>query len=231
VGRRLNLAARMAARKRPRDDTGAVTSAEGGGDAGGAADGSALVPTAAQSADLVPTAAQSADLDVAALAEACALRVGCFGRDGVPVVALWAHAAQLSGVPRAVPSPSPVRNACIPRTGSPTLDADCIQYLWGALCACGDISFIPQPGAAPVLHPPPMARDAPEGMIAVGGDDLVAHALGLQDPNTTLNGAQQRLLQRVAQVRPLTPLEALAPLLTRRVSGWGSGRDAERADA
>jgi hypothetical protein len=76
-----------------------------------------------------------------------------------------------------------------------------------------------------------MARDAPEGMIAVGGDDLVAHALGLQDPNTTLNGAQQRLLQRVAQVRPLTPLEALAPLLTRRVSGWGSGRDAERADA
>ena len=219
----------MAARKRPRDNTGAVTSAEGG-DAG-AADGSALVPTAAQSADLVPTAAQSADLDVAALAEACALRVGCFGRDGVPVVALWAHAAQLSGVPRAVPSPSPIHNACIPRAGSPTLDADCIQYLWGALCACGDISFIPQPGAAPVLHPPPMARDAPEGMIAVGGDDLVAHALGLQDPNTTLNGAQQRLLQRVAQVRPLTPLEALAPLLTRRVSGWGSGRDAERADA
>ena len=218
----------MAARKRPRDNTGAVTSAEGG-DAG-AADGSALVPTAAQSADLVPTAAQSADLDVAALAEACALRVGCFGRDGVPVVALWAHAAQLSGVPRAVPSPSPVRNACIPRTGSPTLDADCIQYLWGALCACGDISFIRQPGAAPV-HPPPRAEDAPEGMIAVGGDDLVAHALGLQDPNTTLNGAQQRLLQRVAQVRPLTPLEALAPLLTRRVSGWGSGRDAERADA
>ena len=210
----------MAARKRPRDDTGAVTSAEGGGDAGGAADGSALVPTAAQ----------SADLDVAALAEACALRVGCFGRDGVPVVALWAHAAQLSGVPRAVPSPSPVHNACIPRAGSPTLDADCIQYLWGALCACGDISFIRQPGAAPV-HPPPRAEDAPEGMIAVGGDDLVAHALGLQDPNTTLNGAQQRLLQRVAQVRPLTPLEALAPLLTRRVSGWGSGRDAERADA
>ena len=226
----------MAARKRPRDDTGAVTSE--GGDAG-AADGSALVPTAAQSDDLVPTAAQSADLDVAALAEACALRVGCFGRDGVPVVALWAHAAQLSGVPRAVPSPSPVHvhNACIPRAGSPTLDADCIQYLWGALCACGDISFIRQPGAAPV-HPPPRAEDAPEGMIAVGGDDLVAHALGLQDPNTTLNGAQQRLLQRVAQVRPLTPL-ALAPLLTRprsaltrpRVSGWGSGRDAERADA
>ena len=219
----------MAARKRPRDDTGAVTSAEGGGDAG-AADGSALVPTAAQSADLVPTAAQSADLDVVALAEACALRVGCFGRDGVPVVALWAHAAQLSGVPRAVPSPSPVRNACVPRTGSPTLDADCIQYLWGALCACGDISFIRQPGAAPV-HPPPRAQDAPEGMIAVGGDDIVAHALGLQDPNTTLNSAQQRLQQRVAQVRPLTPLEALAPLLTRRVSGWGSGRDAERADA
>ena len=76
------------------------------------------------------------------------------------------------------------------------------QHLWGGLRSCGDVSFVLRAAALP--DPPARAADLDDAAAVVGSDDLVAHSLGLHDPSVGLNEPQQKILEAVAQVWPLS---------------------------